>query len=67
METVHLIGSEEVGRAGRQMAEAAHTIQQAANLISESLTNHQRFFDDWLERFRNTLEDHRQSLENGAS
>lgn len=48
---VYLQGSSEVERAGHQMARAAHEMQQAASNIDAALTNHQRFLEDWLDRF----------------
>lgn len=56
MQTVHLIGSEHVSRAGDQMASAASTMSSAASSIAHSLEQHQRFLDDWLMRLEAVLE-----------
>jgi hypothetical protein len=50
MDSIHLHGSEEVGRAAHAMREAAHEMMRAANYITESLQRHQAFLDDWLNR-----------------
>jgi len=63
MEYTTLLGAEDVSRAGRNMAGSAEDMLRAANLISESLSNHQRFMDDWLDRFKQTLEDHRNAVD----
>lgn len=59
---VYLIGAEDVDRAGRRMAEAASTMEHAASEIAGALERHQRFMDDWLERFRATLEDEENTI-----
>jgi len=62
MEYVTLMGAEDVSRAGGRMAGAAEEMLRAANLMSESNDQQRRFMDDWLDRFRQTLEDHRDAL-----
>ena len=37
MDCIHLIGAEEVQRAGSQMQDAAQTIQNAVNQLSEAM------------------------------
>jgi hypothetical protein len=61
-EFVHLVGSEYVLRAGREMVVAAETMSRSANLISEALQQHERFMDDWLQRFERTLDDFHKML-----
>lgn len=55
MQNVHLVGSEDVSRAGYTMREAAQTMASAASSIQYSLEMHQRFMDDWLIRFEDIL------------
>lgn len=60
MQSIHLIGSEDVSRAASSMREAASTMQSAASNIAYSLEQHQRFLDDWLQRLTTLLENHRE-------
>jgi hypothetical protein len=53
-----LIGAEDVGRAGREMAVAAAEISRAAGSIEESMATQRRFMDDWLTRLEAVLQDH---------
>ena len=62
MDYVTLMGAEDVSRAGGRMSEAGNDMLRAANLMSESNDQQRRFMDDWLDRFRQTLEDHRDAL-----
>lgn len=57
MESISLMGSEEVQRAGYAIKSAAESMQQAASSIDESLRRHQMFMDDWLFRFEAVLKD----------
>ena len=50
-EYMHLVGAEDVSRAGSQMNAAAAEMQRAASAIDSVLERHQRFMDDWLYRF----------------
>lgn len=52
---VTLLGSEEVGTAGRNIRESGVNMMEAANRINESLRLHQQFMDDWLERYQQML------------
>lgn len=52
VDNIYLVGSEDVRNAGQAMSSAAAEILRAANLISQALYDHQRFLDDWLERFK---------------
>lgn len=45
-EFIHLIGAEDVQRAGSNIRSSADTIQQAANTITAALEQHSRFMDD---------------------
>lgn len=55
METMVLMGSEDVRRAAGQMQDAAQTIGNAASSIEFALRQHQQFLDDWLARFADVL------------
>jgi len=55
MESIFLMGSEDVSKAGYSMRDAAATMRSAASSIDESLRQHQRFLDDWLQRFEAAL------------
>jgi len=51
-----LMGADDVRSAGNTMREAASTMCRAASEIDYSLQQHQRFLDDWLQRFQAALE-----------
>ncbi len=53
---VHLIGVEEVARAGSTMAQAATDMNRAAANIEGALQRHQSFLEDWLQRFEAMLQ-----------
>ena len=55
METIVLMGSDDVQRAGANMQDAAETMRRAADAISFALEQHQRFMDDWLARLEAVL------------
>jgi hypothetical protein len=57
MNTMHLLGAEQVERAASSMNAAADKMQQAARDMDYVLGNHQRFMNDWLERLQNVLEE----------
>lgn len=57
METVYLVGSEQVQSAAHRMVEAAHEMKSAASHIDTALTQHQVFLDEWLSRFERVLLD----------
>jgi hypothetical protein len=46
-----LLGAEQVQNAAGRMSDAADRMQRAASSIDESLARHERFLDDWLQRF----------------
>ena len=56
MNSIYLNGSEDIRNAGHSISSAASEIAHAANIISEALYNHQRYLDDWLDRFKAALE-----------
>ena len=53
---VTLIGAEDVRNASHTMARAAETMSSAAMNIDSALEHHQRFMDDWLQRFEAAVE-----------
>lgn len=53
---ITLLGAEDVARAARNMAEASAEMSSAARNINYSLTQHQRFLDDWLQRLEASIE-----------
>jgi hypothetical protein len=55
-EYVHLIGAEDIRSAGNSMRSAADDMRSAASSIDSSFDRHQRFLDDWLQRFEAALE-----------
>ena len=54
---VHLVGAEDVRTAAITMRSAAEQMQSAAMAIDSSLERHQRFLDEWLERFATVTRD----------
>lgn len=48
---VHLLGSEDVQRAGHAIAAAAETMKRAADEMDVALHRHQQFLSEWLDRF----------------
>jgi len=57
METIHLIGAEDVRAAGSAMRSAAADMNRAAASIDESLSRHHNFLDDWLSRLEQILKE----------
>lgn len=66
MDSVHLIGAEDVARAGSSMQSAAETMSRAAvsleetmtrtaTLLEESLARHRQFLNDYLAHFEAVL------------
>jgi hypothetical protein len=53
---VNLIGAEDVRAAGNTMRSAADTMGSAVGSFTWALEQHQRFMDDWLQRFAAVLE-----------
>lgn len=58
MESINLIGSEQVQSGGRQMREAAEEMLRAANTIASENERQRLFLDDWLQRLAGAFEDH---------
>lgn len=56
VDTVHLIGAEEVRSAGNTISHAADEMKRAAGNMEYALQQHQRFMDDWLQRFEAAVE-----------
>lgn len=52
METITLLGAEEVARAGTRISIAAATMAKAADQIEESHRQQRFFLEQWLERFK---------------
>ncbi len=48
MDRIHLIGSEDVGRAGSSMLSAAETMNRAASQMEDTMFRNQRFMEQWL-------------------
>lgn len=53
---ITLMGAEEVSSAGSRMVSAAHEMQSAASSFNYALEMHQRFLDDWLNRFEMAID-----------
>lgn len=51
MESIHLIGAEDVRRAVGEMQDAAHSMKQAANLMSEVVGQQRDNMTEALDRF----------------
>jgi hypothetical protein len=56
MEHIYLQGSEAVSNAASSMRGSAEQINRAATNIDGSLSQFQRFMDDWLQRLEAVLE-----------
>ncbi len=52
---LHLIGTEEVNRAGQKMNDAAGEMSRASSSIADTLERHQRFMSEWLVDFERIL------------
>ncbi len=57
MDSLYLVGSEDVKNAGYAMKEAATEMKNASSWILEALQQHQQFLDDWLMRFETILKE----------
>ena len=62
METMVLIGSEDVLRAGHTMSAAAERMSSAASQLHETLSAQERYFDSFLERLEIILDKHSESI-----
>lgn len=67
MNTVTLLGTEEVSSAARRMVDAANEMSGAAGRIEYALSQHQRFLDEWLTRFETATAEHRPDLVSGET
>ena len=54
--TMHLIGAEDVRRAGSAIASAAEDMRLAASSMDEVLHRHQLFMTQWLSDFAAIME-----------
>ena len=54
-EYIHLIGTEDIARAGHNMQSAAGEMAGAASSIEDSMGRHRQFMDDWLDRLEQVL------------
>jgi len=55
MDSIHLLGAEEVTRASSRIESAAEQFSRAALGQQEALQQHQRFLDDWLLRLEEVM------------
>ena len=55
METIHLMGAEDVRSAGASISRSAETMRQTISYMDEILSRQQRFMDDWLLRLEQIL------------
>ena len=55
MESIFLIGSEDVRRAGNTISSAANTMQSAANSIACSVEDQKRFLEEYIYRFEEAV------------
>ena len=58
-EFVHLVGAEDVSRAGSRMQEAAQIMKHAADEIDHAMRQHQQFLENWLQKFEQIVTDNR--------
>ena len=56
METMMLLGAEDITRAGREIRDAAERMANVSSNIQLVFEAHQRFLDDWLCRFEAATE-----------
>ena len=54
-EFVHLIGSEDIKKAGSSMCNSALEMNKAAASLEDSLHRHRLFLDNWLFRLEEIL------------
>lgn len=59
---VTLVGAEQVQSAANRMVEAADSMRQASRNIDDIYDRHQRFMDDWLQRYQGLLEMHKEII-----
>lgn len=64
MERIHLVGSEQVENAGRNIQHAANDMLRAANMISEAFFRHKQDLDEFLGRLDNIINEDEDEEEN---
>lgn len=52
---LHLIGAEDVRKAGSMISGAADSMRSTASQIEDSLLRHRQFLDEWLFRLQEVL------------
>lgn len=56
MQTVHLIGAEDVRSAGNRMSDAAAEMNRAASNIGYAIERHAQAMEDFISRFEAAVE-----------
>ena len=56
MNTMYLVGTEEVQRAAQSMRVAADTMRAAADNLDSSLERHRQYLDEWLVRLEAAID-----------
>ena len=62
---IHLIGADDVSRAGSSMRSAASDMTRAAVTIDETMRLQRMFLDDWLARLELVLRDTKGNTQGG--
>ena len=62
MNTMTLLGTEDISRSASRMRDAAETMANVSGNLQAVLEVNQRFMDDWLLRFERVLEEHATKL-----
>ena len=57
MDNMFLVGSEDVMRAGYNIASAASDMQRAAATISAAFEQQQQWMDSWLDHLKDVLDE----------
>ena len=65
MDTMILVGADDVRVGGSAVREAAREMSVAAGRIEYALQQHERFLTDWLIQFRDILLDSDKALSRG--
>lgn len=56
---IHLIGAEQVARAGGNISGAADQMSRAASSIEDTTYRHQQFMTQWLSDLNNILQENK--------
>lgn len=56
MESLHLTGSEAVGRAAGNIFAAANTMSRAADTLDSAMAHTMEFMNEWIQRFEIAVE-----------